>query len=118
MDGLETARRIRERLGNDVLILLLSACDWESVKEEAYSIGINGFLAKPIFQAEFLERLKYFIHDKKEEIQEQKLESPEILNGVRILTADVLKEDIRRCAGGYGCAYREACGTGGVFECM
>ncbi|MBS6642308.1 MAG: response regulator [Clostridiaceae bacterium] len=88
MDGLETARRIRERLGNDVPILLLSACDWESVKEEAYPIGINGFLAKPIFKAEFLERLKYFIHDKKEEIQEQKLESPELLNGVRILTAE------------------------------
>ena len=49
MDGVETARRIRARLGSGMPILLLSAYDWENVKEEAIQAGINGFLTKPIF---------------------------------------------------------------------
>ena len=32
MDGVETARRIRARLGSGMPILLLSAYDWENVK--------------------------------------------------------------------------------------
>ena len=39
MDGVETARRIRARLGSGMPILLLSAYDWENVKEEAIQAG-------------------------------------------------------------------------------
>lgn len=60
MDGLETARQIRERLSSKTPILLLSAYDWESVKDEAVRIGINGFLTKPIFKNELLGQLAYF----------------------------------------------------------
>lgn len=98
MDGLETARQIRGRLGSEVPILLLSAYDWESVKEEALEAGINGFLTKPIFRTELLEQMKYYIWDKNKETGKQETEKTvtekqqpaeaENLQGIRILTAE------------------------------
>ena len=67
MDGIETARQIRTRLGSKVPILLLSAYDWENVRDEAVEAGINGFLTKPIFKSELLEQLKYYTLGEKNE---------------------------------------------------
>ena len=88
MDGLETARQIRERLSSKTPILLLSAYDWESVKDEAVRIGINGFLTKPIFKNELLGQLAYFFQGSKSKTEESAPEDWENLNGVRILAAE------------------------------
>ena len=88
MDGLETARQIRERLGSKTPILLLSAYDWESVKDEAVRIGINGFLTKPIFKNELLGQLAYFFQGRKNKTEESAPEDWENLNGVSILAAE------------------------------
>ncbi len=88
MDGVETARRIRERLGSEMPILLLSSYDWEKVKEEAIQAGINGFLTKPIFKADILERLRDYIQGEHRDIEEMKIQETENLEGIRILVAD------------------------------
>ena len=88
VDGVETARRIRARLGSGMPILLLSAYDWENVKEEAIQAGINGFLTKPIFKADILERLKQYIQGGYQEDEEQQIRESDNLEGVRILVAD------------------------------
>ena len=49
MDGIETARRIRERVGPDLLIIILSAYDWSGVEPQARAAGVNAFLSKPMF---------------------------------------------------------------------
>ena len=49
MDGIETARRIRERVGPDLLIIILSAYDWSGVEPQARVAGVNAFLSKPMF---------------------------------------------------------------------
>lgn len=88
MDGLETARQIRKRLGSKTPILLLSAYDWECVKDEAVLIGINGFLTKPIFKNELLGQLAYFFQGRKNKTEESAPEDWETLNGVSILAAE------------------------------
>ena len=88
MDGVETARRIRARLGSGMPILLLSAYDWENVKEEAIQAGINGFLTKPIFKADILEQMKQYIQGGYQEYEEQRIQETENLEGVRFLVAD------------------------------
>lgn len=88
MDGLETARQIRKRLGSKTPILLLSAYDWECVKDEAVLIGINGFLTKPIFKNELLGQLAYFVQGRKNKTEESAPEDWENLNGVSILAAE------------------------------
>ena len=51
MDGIETARRIRECVGMDTLILILSAYDWGQIEQEARGAGVHAFIAKPLFQS-------------------------------------------------------------------
>ncbi|WP_024737278.1 PAS domain-containing hybrid sensor histidine kinase/response regulator [Enterocloster asparagiformis] len=49
MDGIETTRRMREIVGQDTLIIIITAYDWGAIEKNARSAGANAFLAKPIF---------------------------------------------------------------------
>lgn len=49
MDGAETARRIREKVGPDTLIIITSAYDWTPIEKEARAAGVDAFIAKPFF---------------------------------------------------------------------
>lgn len=51
MDGVETTRRIREKVGPDTPIVIISAYDWSDIEEEARAAGVNAFIAKPMFQS-------------------------------------------------------------------
>lgn len=57
MDGIETARRMKEACAKDVPILLMTAHDWKEFEEDALEAGIDGFLAKPFFVAVFKEKI-------------------------------------------------------------
>jgi CheY-like chemotaxis protein len=48
MDGIELAHRIRERGGNSVVIMM-SAVQLTAIEEDARAVGVNAFLAKPLF---------------------------------------------------------------------
>ncbi len=49
IDGLETARRIREKTGEDTLILLSAAHGWSEIEAEAKKAGVDAFLPKPFW---------------------------------------------------------------------
>ena len=51
MDGLETAREISKRVGNDVPIIILSGYDWSTVELEAKAAGVSAFISKPLFKS-------------------------------------------------------------------
>lgn len=51
MDGVETTRRIREEVGPDTPIIIISAYDWSDIEDEARKAGVNAFIAKPMFQS-------------------------------------------------------------------
>ena len=70
INGIETAKRIRETAHVHIPILLLTAYDWEEVEEEALTAGIDGFLAKPFFVSAFKEKIKE-IRSKQEAKQTQ-----------------------------------------------
>ena len=44
MDGLETTREIRKRVGDKIPILIISAYDWSDIEEEAREAGAHGFI--------------------------------------------------------------------------
>ena len=58
IDGVETARRVRKRLGDEVPILLMSAYDSSEVDVAARAAGISGFLSKPLFKSTLYYGLK------------------------------------------------------------
>ena len=51
MDGIETTRKIREIVGPDVTIIIMTAYDWVSIEIEAKQAGVNQLLSKPLFQS-------------------------------------------------------------------
>ena len=51
MDGVETTRRIREIVGNESAIIILTAYRWDDVLEEAIQAGVDSFMPKPLFAA-------------------------------------------------------------------
>lgn len=49
MDGAETAKQIRAEVGPDLLIIIISAYDWNPIEAEARAAGVNDFVPKPFF---------------------------------------------------------------------
>ena len=57
MDGVEVARQIRARVGEEVSILLISAYDWSDIEDAAREAGVNGFISKPLFKSTLYEKI-------------------------------------------------------------
>ncbi len=87
--GIETARRIRSMVGDEVPIIILTAYDWTDIEEEAKSAGVTAFCAKPLFMSDLKSALLAANHlgEKEEEASAWALEN---FKGKRVL----LVEDI------------------------
>lgn len=87
MDGIRTARKLREMYGEELPILLISAYDWSEIEEDAKEAGISGFIAKPLFKSTLYYGLRQFAGDL--EVQERKaLEEEFDFTGRKILLAE------------------------------
>ena len=86
MDGVEAARQIRAKLGDDVPILMISAYDWSDIEEEAKAVGVNGFISKPLFRSKLYNKLNELLGHEKAQ-SEQDDEAADIA-GMRILIAE------------------------------
>ena len=51
MDGLETLKVIRRKLGMDVPIIVISAYDYSEIEEEFRLAGADAFITKPLFRS-------------------------------------------------------------------
>ena len=66
MDGIETARKIRERVGKDVTIIILTSFEFSEIEEDARAAGVDAFIAKPLFRSRLTATLRQFTSEKKE----------------------------------------------------
>ncbi len=57
ISGVETTRRIRARYGEDVVVLVTSAYDYQQAGSAAREAGANLFLSKPVFQSALFDLL-------------------------------------------------------------
>lgn len=67
LDGVETTRLIREKVGNGLPIIMLSAYDMSEQMDAARQAGANGFITKPVFRSRLVYKLKQFIGGAAEE---------------------------------------------------
>ena len=90
IDGIATARKIRERVGEDVTIIILTSFDFSEIEEEARAVGVNAFMAKPLFRSRLTATLRQFTSGKKEENARNYLEdfAKENYAGKRILLVE------------------------------
>lgn len=86
MDGVETTRRIREIVGNESAIIILTAYRWDDVLEEAVQAGVDSFIPKPLFATTVIEEFKEAVKRKK--LSTKREERRADLTGRRILLAE------------------------------
>ena len=70
MDGIETARQIREIVGPEVTIIIMTAYDWSDLEIDAKAAGVNLLVSKPLFKSSILSAFEK-IYEEKEEGQEK-----------------------------------------------
>ena len=49
MDGIEVAKKIRKLYSSETTIIILTSFNWDEIMDEALHIGVDSFLAKPLF---------------------------------------------------------------------
>ena len=57
MNGIETVRRIRRIISEEIPIIVLTAYDWTDLEYEAREAGVTAFVSKPLFMSELREVL-------------------------------------------------------------
>lgn len=88
MDGIEVTRRVREFVGPDTTIIIITAYDWSSIEQSAREAGANAFISKPIFASTLYNTL-LTVTGIERAIKSYKDNKPNpVLNGVRVLLAE------------------------------
>ncbi|MEG1593497.1 MAG: response regulator, partial [Oscillibacter sp.] len=87
MDGIETAKRLREIVGPDVTIIIMTAYDWAAIEVEAKLAGVNLLISKPLFQSALSSAFEKIYSDKREEAQHTTVQSFDF-TGKRVLLVE------------------------------
>ena len=61
MDGIAVTRAIRQEVGRDVPIIIISAYDWSDIEQEARSAGANAFISKPLFRSRLVKTFRSLV---------------------------------------------------------
>lgn len=88
MDGIEVTRRVREFVGPNTTIIIITAYDWSSIEQKAREAGANAFLSKPIFASTLYNTL-LTVTGIERAIKNNKDNQPNpVLNGLNVLLAE------------------------------
>ncbi len=85
MDGVETTRRMREIIGHESAIIILTAYRWDDVLDEALQAGVDSFIPKPLFAAAVMDEFISAMKRKNMVLREKKKAE---LNGRHVLLAE------------------------------
>ena len=58
MDGIEVARRIRERYDRETTVIILTSYNWDEIMNDALHAGVDSFLAKPLFASNVIDEFE------------------------------------------------------------
>ena len=84
MDGVETTRHIREIVGHDTPIIILTSFNWEEIADEAKEAGVDTFVSKPLFAENVMDEFREAFRRKHEALEENTAD----LKGRRVLLAE------------------------------
>jgi len=87
MDGLETIREIRSRIGKNIPVFLISAYDWSEIEAEANEALIEGFISKPLFKSTLYDCLKQYMEGYSKEAEQKEVQKANF-TGKHILLAE------------------------------
>ena len=89
MDGVQATAEIRRKVGDALPVIILSAYDWTDIEQEARDIGVNAFVAKPLFRSRLLYVLRSLVDQAERSTSaEVNLINENKFSGKRILLVD------------------------------
>ena len=88
MNGLDTIREIRARVGQEIPVFLVSAYDRNDIEDEMESTVIEGFISKPLFVSTLYEHLAKYADGHDEGMEQPDEEQQACFAGRRILLAE------------------------------
>ena len=86
MDGLEVTREIRKNYDNETTVIILTSYNWDEIMEEALHIGVDSFLAKPLFASNVIDEFERLARKNNMTLFREKKRAD--LKGRRILLAE------------------------------
>ena len=88
MDGIEVTRRVREFVGPDTTIIIITAYDWTSIEQSAREAGANAFLSKPVFASSLYNTLLAVTGIDRTIRSHEEIKPGHALKGCRVLLAE------------------------------
>lgn len=87
--GIEAAQEIREIVADDLPIIILSAYDWTAVEQEARAVGVDAFIAKPLFRSRLIHVMKGLLEAEVDEpVSEYEVLQQSDFSGHRVLLTE------------------------------
>ena len=86
MDGLDVAREIRKRYDSETTVIILTSFNWDEIMDEALHIGVDSFLAKPLFASNVIDEFERIARKNNLSLFKEKKRAE--LKGKRILLAE------------------------------
>ncbi|MBQ3379079.1 MAG: response regulator [Clostridia bacterium] len=87
MDGVDTTRRIREIVGRNTPIIILTSFNWDEIADEAKEAGVDTFVSKPLFADNVMDEFREAFRRKNKALEEKTAD----LKGRRVLLAEDVK---------------------------
>lgn len=84
IDGVHLTQMIRDKIGREIPIVFISAYDFSEIEEEAYAVGVNDFIEKPLFKS----RLYHALVSLKNETHEESYNDSSLNNQKILLVED------------------------------
>ena len=84
LDGVETTRLIRQAVGDETPVIILTSYSWEDIIEEAKAAGVDTFVAKPLFVGSVMDEFREAFKKKNAKLIRETTD----LKGRRILIAE------------------------------
>jgi len=119
MDGLATTMMLRKVLGNDILVIVMSAYEWSDIEDKAKLVGVCNFVSKPLFPSDAKETLLQSFGYKHVEMQSPSRNVN--FNGKKVLLVDdnelnreIAQEILEDC----GIMVTSVCDGEKAVECM
>ena len=100
MDGLEVARQIRAKYDKGTTVIILTSFNWDEIMDEALHIGVDSFLAKPLFASNVIDEFERIARKNNmsllKENRRAELENRHILLAEDMLiNAEIMKEILK-----------------------
>ena len=86
MDGVEVASEIRKRYDKEMTVIILTSFNWDDIMDEAFHVGVDSFLAKPLFASNVIDEFERIARRNSMSLYKEKERAD--LAGRRILLAE------------------------------